>query len=221
MSKGIQRKPSRPNSRDLARYEAFALAYLAVGQPTYFNAQRSAEAAGYGRGYCRAKAYLLLGRVGVQDAMRRLRDERTKRSTIASPEEILEILTAQLRTTPEVFVDEKGAIVPLKAGEKDRAQAIAGIKEKTRTNQAGEDTVVERTLEYRLIDRVRVAEILAKHHGLFLKDNEQQKPDVALQLVAMPTGPITLEEWTQQAQVILGKRKSAAPAWADAIHSKA
>ena len=221
MQKSKPGKATRPNRRDLARYEAFAIAYLAVGQPTYFNAERSAKAAGYAPGYVRGDSYKLLARPGVQAAMRKIRDERAKRSTIASPEEILEILTAQLRTTPEVFVDEKGAIVPLKAGEKDRAQAIAGIKEKTRTIQAGEDTVVERTLEYRLIDRVRVAEILAKHHGLFLKDNEQQKPDTPIQLVAMPTGPMTLEEWTQQAQVILGKRKSAAPAWADAIHSKA
>ena len=72
---------------------------------------------------------------------------------------------------------------------------------------AGEDAITERTLEYKLVDRQKAAEILAKHHGLFEKDNEQQKQDAPIQLVAMPTGDMTLEEWTKQAQAILAKPK--------------
>jgi hypothetical protein len=139
--------------------------------------------------------------------MRHLRDERLKLSTICRPVEILEILSAQARTTPEVFVDENGAIIPLKAGEKDRAVAVASIKEKTRTFTSGDAVITERTVEYKLVDRTKALEILAKHHGLFEKHNEQQKPETPVQLVAMPTGDLTLAEWTRQAQEVLAIKK--------------
>lgn len=73
------------------------------------------------------------------------------------------------------------------------AEAIAAI-------MAGEDVITEKTLEYKLVDRQKAAIELAKHHGLYEKDNAQQKPDpTQIQFVNAPT-PMSLEEWEKQAQ---------------------
>jgi phage terminase small subunit len=200
-------KPSRPNSRDLARYEAFANAYLAVGQPTYLNAERSAEAAGYAPGYVKGNAYELLGRPGVQEAMRRLRDERAKLSTIAGPVEVLETLTAQMRMLPNKLMTN-GELIPLDEMTVEQAHAIAGAKTITKTIQAGDDTITETRTEYKLVDRTRAAVELAKHFGLFEKDNGQQKPDNPQPMVMMTARPLTLEEWSEQAEKYHAKMKA-------------
>lgn len=208
------RLPSRPNARDRARYRAFAEAYLAVGQPTYLNAKRSAEVAGYSKTTSGHGAQRLLANIGVQAEMKRLRDERAKLSTIASPAEVLETLTQQMRTLPNELMDG-GELIPLDKMSREQAQAIAGAKTKTRNIVNGEDVITEVTLEYKLVDRQKAAEILAKHHGLFEKDNAQTKPDpTPISLVAMPTGNLSLEEWTRQAQAILNasKQEAAKPA---------
>ena len=208
-------KVKRPNKRDLTRYRAFAKAYLAVGQPTYFNAERSALAAGYKPGTAKGSSYKLLDKAGVQEEMRKLRDARAKQSTIASPEEVLEVLTTQIRVLPNVLAGDDGNLIPVNKLTNEQAQAIAGVKHTERTVASGEDVVTERRIEYKLVDRQKAAEILARHHGLFLKHNEQQKPEASVKLVMMPTGDMTLEEWTKQTQAILDKAKHApAPAQA-------
>jgi phage terminase small subunit len=200
-------KPSRPNSRDLARYEAFANAYLAIGQATYFNAERSAEAAGYAPGYVKGNAYELLGRPGVQEAMRRLRDERAKLSTVASPVEVLETLTAQMRMLPNKLMTN-GELIPLDEMTVEQAHAIAGAKTSTKTIQAGDDTITETRIEYKFMDRQKAAVELGKHHGLFEKDNRQQKPDNPQPLVLMTAKPLTLAEWTEQANELQAQMKA-------------
>jgi phage terminase small subunit len=192
------RKPSRPNRRDLARYEAFANAYLAVGQPTYLNAERSAIQAGYKNTYAEHRGYELLGRVGVQEVMRRLRDERANLSTVASPVEVLETLTAQMRMLPNKLMTN-GELIPLDEMTVEQAHAIAGAKTITKTIQAGDDTITETRIEYKFMDRQKAAVELAKHHGLFERDNRQQKPDNPQPMVLMTANPLTLAEWTEQA----------------------
>lgn len=207
MPKKIQRKPSRPNRRDLARYEAFANAYLAVGQPTYLNAERSAIQAGYKNTYAEHRGYELLGRVGVQEVMRRLRDERAKLSTIAGPVEVLETLTAQMRMLPNKLMTN-GELIPLDEMTVEQAHAIAGAKTSTKTIQAGDDTITETRIEYKFMDRQKAAVELGKHHGLFEKDNRQQKPDTSQPLVLMTAKPLTLKEWTEQAEALQAQMKA-------------
>jgi hypothetical protein len=144
--------------------------------------------------------------------MRRIRDDRLKRSTIASPEEILEALTLQMRTLPNELVDRMtGCFIPLKDMTRDQAQAIAGFKFKRRTYESNGNLVVEDTIEYKLVDRLRAADMLAKHHGLYDKDN-QQKAVENQHLVAYPVGEMTLEEWQRQALIILEQARAALPA---------
>jgi len=202
-----KQRTARPSRRDLQRYRKFAEAYLDVGQPTYFNAKKSALAAGYSDSYAHGRSYELLDRVGVQGEMRRLRDERVKKSTIAGPIEVLEILSAQIRTLPNQLFAEDGSLIPIHKLTDEQAHAVAGVKTTRRTKAIGNGTITETSINYKLVDRIRAAEMLARHHGLFERDNQQSKSDApTVQFVNAPP-PMSLEEWTQQAQAIL-KRKA-------------
>lgn len=181
------------------RYRKFAEAYLAFGQPTYLRGQQSAIAAGYSESYAKARGYGLVDRPEVQKEFERIRRSRMRRSTIASPEEILEALTVQLRVLPNELADhETGELLPLHKLDRDRAQSIAGLKIRRRLDDAG--ATIE-NLEYKLVDRQRAAEILAKHHGIFEADNRQREVKPTM-LVMMPTGDLTLDEWTAQVQAL-------------------
>jgi phage terminase small subunit len=200
------RKPSRPGRSDFERFRKFAEHYLDLGSSTFLNALRSAEAAGYSPAYARADGRKILDNPGVQAEMRRLRDERCKRSTIAGPVEVLEALTSQMRMLPNKLM-EKGELIPLDKMTTEQAHAIAGAKTVTKTIQAGDDTITEVRLEYKLVDRTRAAVELAKHFGLFEKDNRQQKPD-AQPLVLMTAKPLTLQEWSEQADALQAQMKA-------------
>jgi phage terminase small subunit len=204
-------KNPRPNRRDIERYRRFAEAYLDLSNPeTYLKADRSAAKAGYSQSYAFHRGYELLSRVGVQKEIKRIRDARMTLSTIATPEEILESLTQQLRTLPNELVNqETGDLIPLKDMTRDQAQAIAGVKETRKVAASGDDVTTETKLEYKLVDRQKAAEMLAKHHGLYEKDNEQQKPaEGTVKLVMMPTGDLTLEEWTRQVEALNAARST-------------
>ena len=212
MPKKMPRKSSRPNRRDKERYRRFAKAYLDLSNlETYLKCEGAAKKAGYSESFARSRSYELLGRVGVQQEMKRIREDRLKRSTIASPEEILETLTSQLRTLPNELVDENGELIALNKLTRDQAQAIAGYKETSRVIAAGDDVITETKREYKLVDRQKAAEMLAKHHGLFEKDIKQQKSDEPARFVMMPSGDLTLEEWTRQVEALNAARDKTAP----------
>lgn len=191
------------------RLKRFAEAYLAFGQPTYMKAEPSALAAGYSESYAKAASYALVEHPEVQREMERIRTRRMRRSTIATPEEILEALTVQLRTLPNELADpETGDLLPIHRLDRDRAQAIAGLKVRRRVD--GEGATIE-SIEYRLVDRQKAAELLAKHHGLFEADNRQREVKQTT-LVMMPTGDLTLEEWTAQVGALQAGRGRPLPA---------
>jgi phage terminase small subunit len=211
MPKKMPRKSSRPNRRDLERYRRFAEAYLAFGSPTFLNAEASALKAGYAEATARGSSYRLLDNAGIQKEMERIRDLRLKRSTIASPEEILEAITTEIRTLPCDLVDDTGTVIPLHKMTREQAHAIAGVKFKTRTYLIDDEEVIEVTIEYKLTDRQKAMEQIAKYHGLFEKDNKQQKSDEPARFVMMPSGDMTLEEWTRQVEALNAARNKTAP----------
>jgi phage terminase small subunit len=202
-------KTSRPNRRDKERYRRFAEAYLDIGNPeTYLKAKPSAIIAGYSKSYAHGRSYELLDRVGVQKEIKQIRDSRFKRSTIATPEEVLEALTQQLRTLPNELVNPMtGDLISLKDMTRDQAAAIAAYKVKQRTYQKGETPVTEDTIEYKLVDRLKAAEMLARHHGIFEKRSQQKPSSENASLVAYPSGELTLEEWQAQVVAILAGAK--------------
>jgi hypothetical protein len=148
-----------------------------------------------------------LDRVGVQDEIERIRERRRRVSTIASPEEVLEVLTTVLRTLPNELMDEFGNLILLKDLTPDQAQMIAGFKNKQRTFDTEDGPVTEATIEYKLADRLKAAEMIGRHHGIFEKDKRQKADGSDKRLVAYPLGNLTLEEWQAQVVVIMAGAK--------------
>jgi hypothetical protein len=52
---------------------------------------------------------------------------------------------------------------------RQQPQAIAGVKYKPRTMTINDEPVVEDTIEYKLTDRLKAVEMIAKHHFLLFK----------------------------------------------------
>lgn len=200
-SRQRQTKQARRSSVEMRR--AFARHYLAFGTKTYMNAVGSAIAAGYSRTTAKGVAHRMLDCPVVQEEMRRIRDQRAKRSTIASPEEVLETVTLLLRADPRALFDG-GRAVPPDALPLETAAAVAAFK-LIRKASGGE------TCEYRLADKLRAAELLAKHHGLFATDNLQRGvAEAAAKLVGLPAEDLSLEEWQRIAAKTLAERGAAA-----------
>ena len=204
--------PRGPRAQNV-RYRAFAEAYLDVGNPeTYLKAQPSAIKAGYSKPWARGNSYALVDRIGVQAEFTRIRERRRRLSTIASPEEVLETLTAVLRTLPSELMDEAGDLIPLNKLTRDQAQLIAGYKSKRRTYAEDDTPVTEDTIEYKLTDRLKAAEMIGRHHGVFEKDNRQKAVEPgANRLVAFPLTEMSIEEWQAQVVVIMAQARKALP----------
>lgn len=113
------------------------------------------------------------------------------------------------------MVDDTGTVIPLHKMTREQAHAIAGVKFKTRTYLIDDEEIIEEAIEYKLTDRQKAKDMLAKYYGLYEKDNEQKAPDVPNRLVAYPLGDLTLEEWQAQAVLIMAgtRRGSKARPW--------
>ena len=190
------------------RFATFAEAFLDIANSTtYLNAYQSALKAGYSKGYARGDSYKLLETPGIRREIERIKEEKRGNPKIATADEVLEALTLQLRMLPNKLFhpDTKELISPADMTD-NQAQALAGYKAKTRVipgHGTDAEPIIETTYEYKLVDRQRAAELLARYHGLFDKDNRQRAPQVPQALVAFPTGSLTLQEWQDQARVIL------------------
>jgi hypothetical protein len=193
------------------RYRAFAEAYLNVADPdTYLNVYKSAIKVGYRDSYARTGASRLLDNVRVKAEIERIKLEKIGNPNIATPDEVLEALTTQMRVLPnQLFHPEtKESLLPADMNDR-QAQALAGYEVKRRVIPGeGEDgdPSVEVTYKFKLVDRQKAAVELGRYWGLFEKDNKQQAPTAPQAMVAFPTGPMTLDEWQRQAEVILARQ---------------
>lgn len=218
--RGVEKRLSVGKNGHLTRHRMFAEAYLDFGSKTYMNSHQSALAAGYSKATSIGAGHKILRHPLTQEAFAEIKAARIKHSTVAGPMEVLETLTQQLRTLPNELMDPAtGELIPLDKMPRDIAQAVAGYEQIDRTIPAGKDSepIQERRTKFKLVDRVKVAEILAKHHGLFEKDNEQGKDD-GVKFVAMPTGDLTLAEWTRQVNELNAAKAAEKKDPADGTH---
>jgi phage terminase small subunit len=185
-----------------------------IGKPTFQRVRASAQAAGYSESYAKHQAYRLLSNVGVQKEIERIREQR-RRKDVISPEELLTLLSQVARANPKDLVDETGTVRAMSNLDDQVVKSlIAGFKQKTRLIQSGDDGVItEHTLEYKLIDKLKAMDMLAKHHGLYEEDLRPKlvKENRTL-LVGYPTEPMPLAEWERQVKELYASRAKALPA---------
>jgi hypothetical protein len=203
-----KRNPKASSIQD--RYRLFAEAYMDIGKPSFQNATGSARAAGYSETYAAHRGTEVLGRVGVQKWIERIR-ERRRSMDVISPEELLTLLSQVVRANPKDLVDETGTFKALSNLDDQVAKSlIAGFRQKTRRIKSGDDgVIIEHTLEYKLIDKLKAMEMLAKHHGLIGKDEKPTAPNYNQTniLVGYPTEPMPLEEWERQVRELMDKKE--------------
>jgi hypothetical protein len=60
-----------------------------------------------------------------------------------------------------------------------------------------------------LIDRLKAAEMLGRHHRIFERRTRQKASGENTRLVAYPLGELTLEEWQAQVLVIMAGSQQA------------
>ena len=209
-----QRKIDRLNCRTSERHRRFVQAYLDVSNPkTFLKAKPSAISAGYSASYAHGRSYQLLEKVGIKREMKRVKNARLKSSTVASPEEVLETLTQQIRTLVTDLTNKTtGDFILPKDLTRDQAQAIAGFKIKRRIIPNGDKVpIIEDTIEYKLIDKLKALEMLGKFYGLFKPKDQEPLDDGRPQiLVGYPTDPMPLAEWERQVRELMGNDKPAA-----------
>jgi len=207
-TKGKKRNPK--TSRLEERWRAFAEAYLDIGKPTFQRVMPSAIAAGYSESYAKGLAYKLLDHIGVRKWLDIVRIARAK-ADVAPAEETLAWLSRVMRGNPcdlENPREEGGGLRELSDMDRGVAQAlIAGVKRKTRIIPGGENgDITEHTLEYKLLDRLKAAHMLAQYHGLIGGREDQRTMTVKETkiLVGYPVEPMPLAEWERQVKEMLG-----------------
>lgn len=75
---------------------------------------------------------------------------------------------------PTEFFDDKDNLLPISKLPKDIAAAIGGFDQVSRTMGSGVDTEIEHTKKIKIIDKKGALDSLARHLGLFEKDNAGQ-----------------------------------------------
>jgi phage terminase small subunit len=208
-----KRGKQKPSARQ-ARYRAFAEAFLnAADSVTFLNSFQSALAAGYSHHYAGSTSYKMTEIPGIKREIEAIRAAVAENPDIATAEEVLKVLSMQLRVLPNKLFDEetKEHINP---GEMTDAQsqALAGYKITRRVIPAqGEDgePAIETRYDFKLIDRQKAAELLGRWWGIWERDNKQRQPTTPQQLVCFPTATLTLQEWQEQALKILDAQDKA------------
>lgn len=174
---------------------------MAIGKPTFMKAYPSAIAAGYSEKYARGWSYRLLENRGIQRCIEAIRARRRKKS-VCGPEETLELVSAVARGNPHDLFEE-GELVerPGDIPGEVMQRLVGGVKQKTRVIYGGKDDepIVEKTIEYKLLDRVKAQKMLLQHHGLLTEKDDRIKGGIDIKvLVGYPVQPMALDEWERQ-----------------------
>jgi phage terminase small subunit len=162
--KAPRRKAGRSAGAVAQRRRLFAEAFLSNGH----NAAQAAIAAGTGGKQPRAEGWKLLHNPEV----RRIIAARAQKVAEVA-EMTTETWAAQVRAlvTSDIgaLFDSEGNTIPVEQLPAHVRMSIASVKV-----TAGSKTNPRPTIEYRLWDKIAALEIMARHLGLFEKDNSQQ-----------------------------------------------
>ena len=134
-----------------------------------FNASRAAREAGYAPSTAASYIYKLLNTSEIQAELRRLIDERARRTLLTADRVILELAAVAYSNHDHYRVDEGGNVVLSEDADPLAHRAIASVKRKTRSLGRGEDRIEESEVEIRLWDKVAALKLLAMHLGLLDK----------------------------------------------------
>lgn len=133
------------------------------------NGTQAAIRAGYSEKTANEQAAQLLAKLSVSEYISERREKLSKKLEITQ-ERVLEELARIGFSNIKDFVNGGNNVLELKHIEEAKTAAVAAVK-----TRLGDDGSVN--TEIKLHDKVSALEKLARHLGLFEKDNSQQRPE--------------------------------------------
>jgi phage terminase small subunit len=157
---------SRPEVEDqLTDKEAmFCQQYL-----VHFNAKRALREAGYSDGML---AHNIMKRPIIKRYISILQDDLIDRLKV-SQERVITEIAASAFFNPADLYDEQGKLLPATSLPSHAVRALKKIREKVLQVGDNGEKILER--QYEMNDKLGALDMLAKHLGLYEKDNDQKK----------------------------------------------
>ncbi|MES2415102.1 MAG: terminase small subunit [Pseudomonadota bacterium] len=176
--------PAIAESSLTVKQEAFVMSYLGHGNAS--RAYRECyDAKNCKPGVVWTEACLLLQNPKVAKRVREARALIADRLLMTKADVIAETTKLATFDVRRLF-DENGAPIPFHELDADTAACIVGIEVLEEFEGTGKDRkFIGYTKKYKVADKKGALEMLAKHHGLFEKDNEQQANPILELLKAM------------------------------------
>lgn len=143
------------------------------------NGAESARYAGFAEGTARQEASRLLDREDIQAYLQELRLEYQEKSGISKQKVLDEYRKIAFSDVRNILTVD-GGMKDVNDFDDDTASAIASIKSYDDISRDGEKLGTNR--EIKLHDKLRALEALSKHLGLFEKDNDQKKNEIAINI---------------------------------------
>jgi len=138
------------------------------------NATKAAERAGYSMASAYQSGYENMTKPEIQSYIQQLKEERSRRTEITADMVLAEIAKLAFVNMSD-FYDELGNLKPVNKLTRDQAAAISEINTKE-LKVAGDDFSESQIVDtkYKLNPKLAALEQLAKHTGIFEKDNKQK-----------------------------------------------
>ncbi|MFT5659721.1 MAG: phage terminase small subunit [Sulfurimonas sp.] len=146
------------------------------------NATQSAIRAGYSEKTAIAQSSRLLVNVNIQNHIQELMLKRSERTQVTADMVIKEICKTAFHDIRSLY-DKNGQLVPVKELDDSSASAISSFKSKREYQGKDEEGNAEYAIidEYKRFDKLRALDMLAKHLGLYGKDNSQQNNVIVIE----------------------------------------
>lgn len=136
------------------------------------NGAESARYAGFAEESARQEASRLLAREDVQDYLQKLRESLSEKTGITQERVLQEIAKIAFSDIRNYYQDDNN-LKPICDLDDNEAAALASVKS-YEENMPGTSIVVGMNREIKLYDKLAGLEKLARHLGMYEKDNNQQ-----------------------------------------------
>lgn len=157
-----------------AKQERFVEEYLVD-----LNATQAAIRAGYSEKTAGSISFENLQKPEIQDAIDEKRRQLSEKTGI-NQSRVLKEYAKLAFLDPSLFYDENGLLIPIQDLPNEVSAALTGIECTRHTLGDGEDRDIEYTTKIKFADKIKALDSLAKHLGLFEKDNDQKRPIIRL-----------------------------------------
>ena len=150
------------------------------------NQTQAAIRAGYSAKTANEQASRLLANVNIKNYLQELRQEQQKRTLVTADRVIDELAKLAFSDMKRIFTTDNKLLEVTQIDDRDSAAiAYIEIEQNTEIDDSGEPFTAGATKKVKLWDKLKALDSLAKHFGLYEKDNKQ-KETAAVTIFQLP-----------------------------------